>query len=247
MPLSVTVGQSVFPLDPDLVTQGRLREVADPLSQTFVDLLKAALNAEMQGILDKIKNDLGSREGELVMPVAVREAIPANPELFLKDLSWRTFPLLAVYRSEWVREPWMIDNQRKRTTWTVDYILPELETFQYGKWMGGENAIDNIITHTLRTGAHSSYDSGANIYVTSGILDEITFGPASSANWQLADRDRAILFPALRLQFVTVESITDTTSDAYLDLEGLDDTGSIKHPDEDAVIGVVSEVNDLDA
>ncbi len=243
MSLDVQLGGVVLPLDPDLVEQNRIREAADPLLVRLLDFLSAVLTSELTAAFEELPGLPSHLKKVLV------KSIPADPLRFLTTISKDDFPLLCVYRTQRTWVPWTIDRRKRECLWNADYVLPELDQFQLGSMLGFENAVDAAMAQALAIGFHSAYNSGAS--VLSGMNVELLEPTESvSSNWTVVDeKNQSINYPALRLQFRTIELPTDNVNgDNLVPLENIGIRQDLDTEGAADVDGfVVSEIEDLDA
>lgn len=253
MPLNQSVGETSLPLDPTLISgrsddkeKRQIRWAADPLLQKLTEFLSAVVTAEIQPGLDEIKDEQPG-----TMQVVVNKAIPAAPEKFLNNITRATLPILCVYRAEGAFQSDTLDKQKKTTVWRAEYCMPELEAFEVGSLLGIENAVIDAMSAALKQGYHSAYvdEDDAPINLTESLKQNITPGAFEFSNWQIIEREQAVLFPAARLTFTTVEPVTDNETNseehplenAGVSMNLADETG-----EQGAVAGfVTSEIHDL--
>lgn len=214
MSLSQDYGGTSFPLDPALITsqtgaaRKQIRHAADPLLDTLTEYLATVLNAELQPALDVVKSEQPD-----TLQVTVKNAIPAAPEKFVRQITRSDLPILCVYRvgGTHADEEDAIGVDVDQAAWRAEYVMPELEAWQIGSMLGFDDAVQKCMSLALKIGQHSAYNGGASV---AGSLEEpIAPGAYEFLNWNVPEISPDILFPAVRLTFVTKEKSTPNNAD----------------------------------
>ncbi len=151
-----SIGATTFPLPP--ATEAGFRE-RDPARDILLDLLSAAINAELGDTWTAAVSDTPLRGTN-----PVQTKLPEIADLDVLRQVKTTFPLLTVGRSDTPiqLDDFSIDRLRETTRWDVDYILGPLEIGNLILVSDVLMLVARVMSLTLHQGGHLAYATQTN-------------------------------------------------------------------------------------
>lgn len=159
------LGGTSFPLAPSSTLPGGSRAdllEADPAADILLDLLAAAITAELEPRWASVAN-----ETKLHNKRPVEQKLPELADLEALRQTSVAFPLLAVERNESpvAVEPYDLEQVKETWRWDVDYILGPLALGSASKLRPVLRAVARAMVLTIREGGHLAYAvAGDGIY-----------------------------------------------------------------------------------
>jgi len=215
-----------LPLNPDDFTDGL--SPLDPAKHTLTELFKAAINAELGEVWDKL---VGLTNGAgLVADHILKDTEPVESTLELEPSptvikEWKAdWPLLVVHRTgTGTYEQVTLQEERLTQQWLVHYILaPGLDVGDARKFVDALTAAAKIIRMVIRDRGHRAYQSGALQFFddTTSIASIELKSQEGPGQAQFAGEGGPVYY-AITLTLETVERCTDKT-DQFEEGKGLE-------------------------
>jgi hypothetical protein len=223
-----TIGEFSTPVTADQVTD--TLGVLDGGVHVLAELFKAAINAELTDVWQKIVGVSGGTDGVIgtkhplynTLPVAdTLELEPSQQVMTQRHAVW---PLLCVHRVGKAEYTWTtIEIQRRIQQWNLHYILGPVDIADLHKLSKVCIGVAGIVSMVLRDYGHKAYKNGeTQFFQGSGahfawIWLKSHEGPG---NARFNEGDQTIYY-AITMGLETAEDLTDT-QEAFADFDAVD-------------------------
>lgn len=137
----------------------------DPARDTFLELLKAAINFELGAAWAKVVAVVPQLSGKL----PVSDTWPGPPSAELMRQRAASLPMLFVSRDgDGLYEYQSLSQRQLRQNWEIHYALLPLETGETRKLQDVLTRVGDVIDATIERGGHPAYQGGAKVLYSVG-------------------------------------------------------------------------------